>query len=723
MNKLRLIPPLSLALAACTSVAWAQQTVVLPGVVGPVGVASGVITQGPGLLTVGAQDINTANINAAGITTNAANTASILFTGSSTVNGYVGAIGSTFLNISAGSNGNTVTFNGAVYSTTASVSGTGTVNFNQGFVSNSGSTLDFAGDGFINVGAGQTVKAAITNTAGAATGTLTLNANSIVNGAVGASSGLKAINVVGGNALIMGQAQAFNYNLGANTLNVGGALAIPVGGTITTTIASQSVYGKIVPVGAASIGNALQVKVAVTGAIANGSSFNIVNAASGTTGSTVIATSSSPLYAFTASPTVAGLVTLTATKVPLVVIVTPIVTPGVTPITPVVVSPVVDALPLTPVTAPLLNAIAQLTTADAIAQALAQLGPGGSNLASPQVSYRATQRFQDLIASHLEAQEACSQDSQPKGRTQWRLTDSSICQDDKRAHLWMTGFGYSRSPFSAEKQGDVGGYEGYDSRIYGGMLAYDAPLNRTTHVGVSIMYAQSAINGNTANLAGGPSNSHTNINTYQITGYVGYAPGPLYINGSVTYGVDKYSGSRLVRFPGIDSVLASTYSGDQTTVFGTAGYHIYVGDGRTVITPYATLQYTDLHAGAYTESGNQALNLAVEAQHYDFVESGLGAKIARNVVLSGSAVLQPEFHAKWLHAISGNTMANTATFTGGGAAFTTVGLKPDPNTYNLGAGLTFANGRRWSIAGAYDYLWRSQNYTAQQLMVSFVLRI
>jgi len=723
MNKLRLIPPLSLALAAWSSVAWAQQTVVLPGVVGQVGMSSGVITQGPGLLTVGAQDINTANINAAGITTNAANTANILFTGSSTVNGFVGTSGSTFSNISAGVGGSTVTFNGAVFSTTASVSGTGTVNFNQGFVSNSGSTLDFAGDGFITVGAGQTVKAAITNTAGAHTGTLTLNANSIVNGAVGASSGLKAINVVGGNALITGQAQAASYNLGVNTLNVGGALAIPVAGTITTTIASQSVYGKITPVGAASIGNALQVKVAVTGAIVNGSSFNIVNATSGTSGSTVIATSSSPLYAFTATPTTAGLVTITAAKIPLAAVVAPIATPGVTPVAPGTVSPAVDALPLTPTTAPLLNALAQLPTAAAIAQALAQLGPGEANLASPRVSFQAAQRFQDQLASYLEAQEACGQDSQSHDRTQWRLADSSICQDgDRHGHLWVTGFGYS-SPFSADRQGDVSGYEGYQSRIYGGMLAYDAPVSRTVHVGVGVRYAQSSIDGNAASVAGGPSNSHTNINSYQITAYVGYAPGPFYINGALTYGLDRYSSSRLVEYPGVDSVLASTYSGDQTTVFGTTGYHFYPGDGRTVLTPFASLQYTDLHAGAYAEGGNPALDLTVNAQHYDFVESGLGAKIARYVVLSGSMVVQPELHAQWLHSLSADSMTNIAAFTAGGPAFTTVGLKPDPNTYNLGAGVAFANSRRWSIDAAYDYLWRSQNYSAQQLTLRFVLRV
>ncbi len=191
MKKTLLIPLLGTTMLAWLPMTVAREVVVLPGVVSPVGVASGVDTQGPGLLTVGNQDINTGNDPGGAITTDAANTARILFTGSSTVTGFVGATGNTFLDISAGTNANTVSFNGPVYATTFSLAGTGTVNFNGGFISNTGSTMDFAGDGFINVAAGQTVKAAITNTAGAGTGTLTLNANSILDGAVGAASGLK----------------------------------------------------------------------------------------------------------------------------------------------------------------------------------------------------------------------------------------------------------------------------------------------------------------------------------------------------------------------------------------------------------------------------------------------------------------------------------------------------------------------------------------------------
>ena len=79
MKNMFLIPPLSLALAALSTMAVAREVVVLPGVVSPVGVATGVDTQGPGTLTVGAQDINNGNDAGGGINTSAANTANIRF--------------------------------------------------------------------------------------------------------------------------------------------------------------------------------------------------------------------------------------------------------------------------------------------------------------------------------------------------------------------------------------------------------------------------------------------------------------------------------------------------------------------------------------------------------------------------------------------------------------------------------------------------------------------
>ncbi len=707
MKKTLIIPLIGSAMVAWLPMTVAREVVVLPGVVNPVGVASGVDTQGPGLLTVGAQDINTGNDPGGAITTNAANTASVLFSNSSTVTGFVGTTGNTFLNISGGTNANTVTFNGPVYSTTFSVAGTGTVNFNGGFTSNTGSTMDFAGDGFINVGAGQTVKAAITNTAGAGTGTLTLHANSILDGAVGAASGLKQINVVGGNALITGQANAAAYTLDTNTLNVAGAFKIPVAGTINTTIFSPSLYGKIVPVGAATIGNALQVNVTVTGPIPVGSIFNIVDATSGTSGSTVTATSNTTRYLFSAAPTTNGRVQIIATQIPLATVVAPVANP-----TAPIIAPVIDALPLTPGTAPLLTAITLLPNAAAVAGALAQLQPGAASLAAPQASYRVTQQLQGLWAAHMEStQLPCAQSGQPDDRNrQRRDDDAAACQTDKRdPQLWAAAFGF------AGTQRDNNGYEGYTDNSHGAMVGFDMPLTQALTAGVGVRYARSALDGLDAQSRG-------SIRSYQATAYLGYAPGPWFVNGALVYGLDDYSSSRRVVFPGVNETARADYSGHQYTAFGATGYHFYVGDGRTVITPTATLQYTRLKTPGYSEVGGNAVNLKVDARSEDFLQSGLGVKLARDLANAGPLTVRPEVHANWLHSFRGDAMSSTASFESGGPSFTATGVKPGRDLMDLGAGLLIASGTRWSLEGAYDYQF-NHSYRSGQVMVKFAVAL
>lgn len=707
MKKMFLLPLLGSAMVAWLPLSVAREVVVLPGVVGPVGVTSGVDTQGPGTLLVGNQDINTGNDPGGAITTDAANTASIQFNNSSTVTGFVGSTGSTFLNISAGTNANTVTFNGPVYSTTFSVAGTGTVNFNGGFTSATGSTMDFAGDGFINVAAGQTVKAAITNTAGASTGTLTLNNNSILDGAVGAASGLKQINVVGGNALITGQANAASYTLGTNTLNVAGAFAIPVAGTINTTIYSESLYGKIVPVGSATIGDALQVNVTVTGPIPVGSKFNIVDATSGTNGSTVTATSNTTRYLFSAAPTTNGLVQIVTTQIPLANVVAPVGNP-----TAPIIAPVVDALPLAPATAPLLTAITLLPDAQQVAGALAQLQPGAASLAAPLASYRVTQQFQGLLNSHLEgAAWPCSENDQSDDRNVPKREDSSTCQPaQKRSQLWGAAFGY------AGRQQDSHGYEGYTDNSSGAMLAYDLPLGQATTAGVGVRYANTSLEGSSAL-------NHGNIKSYQAMAYLGYAPGrSWFANGSLVYGEDDYSVTRNVVFPGFSGHTGAHYNGHQYTADVATGYHFYVGDGRTTITPMATLQYTHLKTAGYTEAGNSGMDLRVDARNYNFLQSGLGVKFARDISVSNTTIIRPEVHVNWLHSFHGEAMRNTAAFTAGGPAFTTTGVTSEKNLFDVGAGVMLAGNTTWSLEGVYDYQW-NRSYKAGQAMLKFTLQL
>lgn len=691
-------------IAAWAPISSARQSVALPYTFGvapedDVGQATGIDTTGGGLLTINPNiDINSLNDVGGGITSNINNTASILFMGSSTVTGFTGTSLIKFLDITAGADATTVNFNGDVFTTTFNVSGTGTINFN-GSVNpgiTAASTI-FHADGFINLGAGQQLVSAIT-TLTANTGTLTLNSGSSVIGAIGGASGLKQINVVGGDATVNGAIQARGFDLGANTLEMIGALTINSAGYIATTLASDSVYGRILVNGESLItGGNITVIPTVTGALTNGTTYTIVDADSGTSGATVaIDNSNSPRYTFTGDTLNGDVNIYLAGIAPLSTLVTD---PGALAVAPILDENAPEGSDLLVIQ----DAIAVLPTTDAINNALAQLAPGNTNLAAPWVAAQTTRLFEDLWMAQMDQIQTACCDANCEPNKPNAPADLNACKDaEQKGKWWAKGFG------SQGEQGNVNNMNGYDTEAYGLMLAYDKPLNNQTRVGFGGGYANSTIDGNN-------SSGSTDIDSYQITGYLHHAPGPWFVQAAVTAGVNDYESTRHIVFPGVNRTATSDYTGQQYSGIVTVGKHYQVNE--TTITPLASLQATHLRVGSYTESGAGDVNLRVESQDYNFVQSTLGVK-AERVIRSGNRTYSPEVHAKWLHDFKSTTMEQEAAFIGGGASFNAQGIEQDRDLYNVGAGITFLSCNcekdSWTVKGLYDYKWNDSEYSAHQ---------
>jgi uncharacterized protein with beta-barrel porin domain len=698
------------AAVAAVIAAWAphglaRQTVALSYFFGDypedsVGQATGIDTTGAALLTIRPDiNINTLNDVGGGITNDGNNLASILFEGNSTVTGFTGTSSQRFNAITAGANATTVNFNGNVFATTFNVSGTGTVNFNgsvnPGIVA--ASTI-IQNDGFVNIGANQLFNSAIT-TLTANTGTLTLNSGSSVNGAIGGASGLKQINVAGGNASVIGAVQALGFDLGTNTLAINGALTTNAGGTISTTFASDAVFGKIVATGDSAIdAGGVTVITTVTGALTDGTTYRIVSSPSGTNNAPVSVINNSPRYTFTGLPTILGNVDIQLT--------------GIAPLSTLVTDPGALAVaPILDVNAPegsdllfIQDAIAVLPTTGAINNALAQLAPGNTNLAAPWVAAQTTRLFEDLWMAQMDQIQTACCDANCEPNKPNMPADLNACQDaEQKGKWWAKGFG------SQGEQGNVANMNGYDTEAYGLMLAYDKPLNNQTRVGFGGGYANSTIDGNN-------SSGNTDIDSYQITGYLHHAPGPWFVQAAVTAGVNDYESTRHIVFPGVNRTATSDYTGQQYSGIVTVGKHYQVNE--TTITPLASLQATHLRVGSYTESGAGDANLRVESQDYNFVQSTLGVK-AERVIRSGKSTYAPEVHAKWLHDFRSTTMEQEAAFTGGGASFNAQGIKQDRDLFNVGAGVTFLSCNcekdAWTVKGLYDYKWNDSEYSSHQV--------
>jgi outer membrane autotransporter protein len=256
--------------------------------------------------------------------------------------------------------------------------------------------------------------------------------------------------------------------------------------------------------------------------------------------------------------------------------------------------------------------------------------------------------------------------------------------------FWAKGFG------SYMKQGVVDGVNGYDATTAGTMLGIDWLATEEARFGFGAGVSNTDIN-NKVNAGG------TTANSYQGSLYGSYqaVSSPYYVDGVLSAAYNNYEGKREILFGGINRQAKADYDGQQYSALLSGGYNFDL-KGGIIATPLVSLQYAHLDLGSYTETGADALNLNVQKQRYDLLQSGLGFKLTRPVALS-SGTLIPEFHAKWFHDFIADKAQATASFTGGGASFSTVGAKPEENSYNAGLGLSLISKSDWSLIANYDY--------------------
>jgi outer membrane autotransporter protein len=640
------------------------------------------VTNGANIFAANSSSGNVVLPALSAVSTNTSSQDFVTFNGNSTVYGTVGSSGGIIMQISGGSVGTTVNFLGNIDATK--------------FV--------FTGNSIINLAAGRTATGtAITLTGADRDGTLILNSGSTWGGSVGTGAAkIGAINVMGGSttagvSAIIDGADVFAHNISlmTNTLHITGTLNMAADSIITTTLASQSVYGNIQPVGAINLVTGLGLHLTIpTGAyFPVGTRFNIIGPGGAVTASiSPTLTPDNPLYTFSVDPitgTTGNKLTIITTGIPMQASSNPVV-------------PVLAVLPATPDVVNVLGPLNALS-GQALDDATAQLAPSTPSLAAPLVTFQGIRQFQNLWSSRLDM---CSQVSEPN-------KNNPNCRgNEPRNGWWLKGFEYLGNQNARD------GSTGYNSRIYGTMVAYDAPIGLDTRAGLGFGYARSTINGDTFD-------ADTDFDTYQAMAYIGHESGPWFVNGSASIGWNKYSSMRHIDFNGVDRTAHAKYRGQDYTAFASTGFHLSAQE--FTITPLASLLYSRVHLNGYTETGAGGVNLKVKSQNYDFLESGLGVKVERYFSNSNGTSYVPEVHFNWYHELSNPELKQTAEYTAAGSSsFRTSGLKTDDDTFNVGGGLTLlscaCSATTWSLEAVYDYYWNNTDYSANQVMVRLTSR-
>jgi outer membrane autotransporter protein len=376
-----------------------------------------------------------------------------------------------------------------------------------------------------------------------------------------------------------------------------------------------------------------------------------------------------------------------------------VIVPPVQPVAAVVVPALLAVAPTRDIVT-VLAAINAFSDPAAVVNAVAQLAPSPSTLVAPLIVFHGNRQFQNLWMSRF--------DCGPLGRRDESVREpdeekDGCMGDDRRVGWWLNGFGYFAEQDARQA------FVGYKARIGGAMGGYDAPIGPDTHMGFGLGYARTGIRAK-------GEGSRADIDTYQATAYFGHEPGPWFFNAALSYGVNDYSGTRQIAFTGVDREASAEFGGHSYTGFASAGLHLYAG-GLT-ITPLASIEAMRVHVNRHNETGAGDISLRVQARKYDFLESGLGLKVAHSFAVGGGA-FEPELHGRWLHELSNPQLSQTAAFSvAGSPSLTTPALSNAKDTYNLGGALNFfsSSGHRgtWSFGAGYDYYGTGDGYSAHQ---------
>ena len=200
----------------------------------------------------------------------------------------------------------------------------------------------------------------------------------------------------------------------------------------------------------------------------------------------------------------------------------------------------------------------------------------------------------------------------------------------------------------------------------------------------------------------------TDVDSYEGLVYLSYHPESFYVDAAFTLGLNHYTSERDIEFGGIHRSAVAHPRGLQLTALVSGGY-VYPLGGLEIV-PLASLEYSHLNIERYDETGAGALNLTVNSQHYDLLQSGVGIKLVYPIN-DPNGSWTPEVHFKWLYDFVGDEQQTTSTFTLGGPLFATHGLEPAQSSFNVGAGFQMLLATNVSMLGNYDFEWKEDFYS------------
>ncbi len=248
------------------------------------------------------------------------------------------------------------------------------------------------------------------------------------------------------------------------------------------------------------------------------------------------------------------------------------------------------------------------------------------------------------------------------------------------------------------RQNDRKGVAGYNADTYGLVAGLDGEIDESTRIGIALSYMNSNVDGKSTS-----SGNSADVDAYQAIVYGSRTVAAISnteVNWQADLGLNKNNGRRVISF--VNRVAKSDY--DSTTAhIGVGIARNYSLNDKTTVTPAIRADYTYIRDESYTEKGAGALNLKVNSHSTDelivLAEGRLSHQLTDKATLVANAGVG--------YDVLDGKNSMTASYVGGGTAFSTQGMDVSPWLGRAGVGLTINASERTEISARYDLEGRS----------------